>query len=172
MKKACPDCDLLVHIGHVQDGERALCPRCDAVLVRGGRSINAVFVLTLAGLILWLASMLLPILLLESNGVHQSLSLWQTAWVMLDQQEWLLALLVAMTSFVAPLLHLGAMFWLLVPIQLGKRPVLSGWVFRFLHANKGWLMLEVFFLSLLVTAVKLSDTHSFCRAGLCWHLWR
>lgn len=155
--KACPDCDLLLEVGHLREHERALCPRCDAVLVRGGRSMDAMFALTLSGLILWLASLVLPVLVLDFNGSQQALSLWQTAFAMLDQDEWLLALLVAMTTFIAPLVHLSAMLWLLLPLRFGRVPVFVGWVFRLFYANQGWVMLEVFFLSLLVTAVKLTD---------------
>jgi len=96
-------------------------------------------------------------LVLDVNGVQQSVSLWHAAIAMIDQQEWLLAMLVAMTTVVAPVLHLGAMLYLLIPVVNRKRPWAVGWVFRALHANQGWLMLEVFFLSVLVTAVKLSD---------------
>jgi paraquat-inducible protein A len=155
--KACPDCDLLVHIGHLRAGERALCPRCDAELGYGGRSLSILLSLTLSGLVLWFASMLLPILQLDSNGLKQTVSLWQAALAMLDQREFLLALLVAMTTLVAPLLQLGVMLWLLVPVLMGKRPLLVGWVFRLFHANREWMMLEVFFLGLIVTSVKLTD---------------
>lgn len=158
MQKACPDCDLLVSIAPLGHNERALCPRCDAVLVRGGRSMDSVFALTLAGIVLWCASLLQPVLIFDFNGSQQVMSLWQAAFSMFAQDQWLLALLVAMTTLVAPLLQLGTMIWLLLPIQLGRRPPLVGWVFRLLQANQGWIMLEVFFLSLLVTAVKLSDT--------------
>ena len=77
---------------------------------------------------------------------------------MLDQAEWLLALLVAMTSVIAPCLHLSILLWLLLPLRLGRKPFWVGWGFRLLYANQGWMMLEVFFLSLLVSAVKLSDS--------------
>lgn len=155
--KACPDCDLLIHVGQLREGERALCPRCDAELARGGRSTQSLFVLTLSGLILWFASLWLPVLQIDSNGLKQTVSLWEATWAMLDQDEWLLAMLVAMTTLVSPVLQLSMMIWLLVPVLLGKPPLLVGWVFRVFHANQAWLMLEVFFLGLLVTAVKLTD---------------
>lgn len=79
-----------------------MCPRCDAVLAQGGRSMDSIFALILSGLLLWVSSLVLPILTLDVNGVQQPLSLWQTAFAMLDQEAWLLAILVAMTSFVAP----------------------------------------------------------------------
>jgi len=157
MNKACPDCDLLVSIAPLGHNERALCPRCDAVLARGGRSMDSVFALTLAGIVLWFASLLQPVLIFDFNGAQQAVSLWQAAFAMLDQDQWLLALLVAMTTLIAPLLQLSTMLWLLLPVQIGRRPPFVGWVFRLMHANQGWIMLEVFFLSLLVTAVKLTD---------------
>jgi paraquat-inducible protein A len=158
MKKACPDCDLLVTMTPLKHNERALCPRCDAVLARGGRSMDAIFALILSGLLLWVSSLVLPILTLDVNGVQQPLSLWQTAFAMLDQEAWLLAILVAMTSFVAPFFHLAMLLWLFLPLRFERKPPFVGWAFRLLYANQGWMMLEVFFLSLLVTAVKLADS--------------
>lgn len=154
---ACPDCDALVSVPSVPSGARAICPRCDAVLVHRGQAHDLALHLTVAGFFLWAASLLMPVLNLDINGVSQSVSLLQASLAMLEQQEWLLAMLVAMTTVVAPAVQLGALLWLLMPIAQGRKPLAVGWVFRVFHLNQGWLMLDVFFLGLLVTAVKLSD---------------
>lgn len=162
---ACPDCDLLLALPELGRGEQLLCPRCAAVLARGGRQMTPLLALSLAGVVLWLASLLLPMLVLESGGQQQSVTLWQAPVALLAQQEWLLAMLVAMTTLVAPAVQLLIMLWLLVPVHLGRRPWGVGWMFRVLHANQVWIMLEVFFLGVLVTAVKLADMASVIPGG-------
>ena len=155
---ACPDCDLLVTLEPLQKNERAICPRCDAVLARGGRSMQNLFWLSLSGLMLWALSLLTPILSMRGQAGEYAVSLWQSPWAMLAQGEWLLAMLIGFTTVLAPALQLMLMLWLIAPVHLAlRRPWLVGWAFRLLQINRGWLMLDIFFLGLLVSAVKLSQ---------------
>lgn len=156
IRTACPDCDLLVNVPTLPKGELAYCPRCNASLTQGGFSSSALLALATTGIVFWLTSLVQPLLALEVNGVTQSVGLWQGAISMLNQGEILLTLLFAMTTMVAPILQLGIVLWLVLPLMWHKRPWALGWLFRLFRDNEQWMMLEVFFLGVLVTSVKLS----------------
>ncbi|MCH9741815.1 MAG: paraquat-inducible protein A [Proteobacteria bacterium] len=156
IRTACPDCDLLVTVPALPEGARAYCPRCGASLTQGGFSFQLLLALTITGIIFWLTSLVQPLLILEVNGVAQAVGLWQGTISMLHQGEILLTLLFAMTTIVAPMLQLGIMLWLILPLAWRKRPWALGWLFRLFRDNEQWMMLEVFFLGVLVTSVKLS----------------
>ncbi len=68
-----------------------------------------------------------------------------------------LAVLIAFTSIVAPIVYLLGMLYLLVPIRLGARPWKLGPVHRALVWLRPWSMLEVYLLGALVAVVKLAS---------------
>jgi paraquat-inducible protein A len=158
MLRACPDCDLLLEVQPLAVKETAICPRCHARIDQAEVSLSLLLSLTLVGLLLWFMSLSMPLLRLQLGGVEQSLTFTQATWVMFQEREWLLALLIGLTTILAPLLHLSGLLWLLLPITQGKVPYAVGWVFRSVLWNHTWLMLDVFFLGVLITAVKLADT--------------
>jgi paraquat-inducible protein A len=67
------------------------------------------------------------------------------------------ALAVLITSLVGPLLELLGLFYVLLPLTLGRRPWQMAWVFRWVRRLEPWSMLEVFLLGILVTASKLTS---------------
>jgi len=66
------------------------------------------------------------------------------------------AILVLVTTTLTPLLEMGAVIWLVLPLMLGRRPPAFARVFRVLQVAHPWAMVEVFLLGILVALVKLS----------------
>lgn len=156
--QACPDCDLLLDIPALADKQVAACPRCHARLTTGRKRLSWLLALNLTGLVLWFSSMVLPVLSIRTASGEVETSLWQSPLSLLDQDAIFLALLVTATTLIAPLIQLVSMLWLVLPVcWFKRRPWVLGWVFRAMHFNREWLMLEVFFISLIVTSVKLHD---------------
>lgn len=70
---ACHECDLLVTGHAVEEGQKAVCPRCGAVLFENKPdTINRTLALTIAGLFLFWPANLLPILSLNIMGLNPS----------------------------------------------------------------------------------------------------
>lgn len=154
----CHECDLLHRLVPLTPGGRAHCARCGALMYReapGG--VDRALALALAALGLFFIANLFPFIALNIEGrVEQNLvvsgvlALWRNG-----MPE--LAVLVSLTSIVFPLLTLGGLLWLLVPLRLGRRAPGSAAVMRAVNAIGPWTLLGVFLLGALIAFVKLQD---------------
>lgn len=155
----CPECDLLLRSTQAQEHARycALCPRCGALLYRGGRhGLEDALALACAALVLLVVAHAFPVVGLDIQGqriettvVGAALQVWRNGMPAVS-------LLVLATTLLMPLLELAGMIWLLLPLQLGHRPPAFAQVFRTLRAAHPWAMVEVFILGILVALVKLA----------------
>lgn len=153
----CPDCDLRLTLPPVQMGQEVICPRCSALIQTPAWQPSEVFALWLAGVLFWLASFLQPLLSIEVNGVEQGVFWYQIANILWHKDAFLLSFVIALTTLVAPFVYFVLLAWALFPRLL---PISSAWsavLWQWLSWSRAGLMLEVFFLGILVSAVKLSD---------------
>jgi paraquat-inducible protein A len=154
----CHECDLLHRLVPLAPGARAYCSRCGALMYRAAPGgVDRALALALTALGLFLIANLFPFLALNIEGrVEQNLvasgvlALWRNG-----MPE--LAVLVALTSIVFPLLMLSGLLWLLAPLKLGRRAPGSAAVVRVLNAIGPWTLLGVFLLGALIAFVKLQD---------------
>lgn len=171
---ACPDCDLLVRLRHPRRGRQANCPRCDCLLALGRHNaFTRTLAAGVAGLILYLPAVTLPVLQLEMIGqtgyhslVRGSLSLWQ-------ENHHFIALLVLLCSVVAPLLQLLLCTATALMVHSGGFPPIFPQLLKALRWAQQWSMLEVYLLGVLVAYVKMMDPGEvavdigiYCLAGL------
>lgn len=155
---ACHDCDLLVRVVALRAGASAKCTRCGAVLYREkADGIDRTLAFTLAGLVLFVIANAYPLMTFELEGRSQSNHLASGVIDLFAQGMWELAALVFLTSILAPLIYLGGMLYVLLPLRLGRRPRGLTAVFKFVQRLRAWAMLEVYTLGILVAFVKLAD---------------
>ncbi len=152
----CHDCGLFQVIGPLRPGQVAACDRCDAVLRRRRRnSLSATFALTLAGLLLLLVAAFSPLMDIRVTGQERTTSLLNLPVAFEGVDMPLLAIAVAATTLLAPLLRLG----LTVGVIGGLRTNLSAPALVFmarLRAIVGpWAMIEVFMLGVFVAFTRL-----------------
>ncbi len=119
--------------------------------------LSASLALTLAGLILFLVSNLFPFMALEFGGLQQQTTLLSGVGILVDNQQYALALLIFGTIFLFPLLELLGLLWLLSAVVSGRRLPGLKWVMHQILAVSSWNMMEVFLLAVLVTSVKLRE---------------
>lgn len=151
---ACPDCDLLQRVPGQPAGKLSRCPRCGAVLRR--RTIHGperALAFNLAALILFLPTNVFPIVGLSLSGEYVQTTLLGTVRAMYGQGMGVLAALVLATTFLAPLVQMLAMIYLLLPSRPPRR---ARPVFRALLLVRPWGMVEVFVVGTLVALVKLA----------------
>jgi paraquat-inducible protein A len=155
---ACHGCDLLlIEKPLAERGATACCPRCGCVLYRGGSgSIETVLALAVAAAILFLITNVFPILGLNIKGHRVDATLVSAAFHLWDEGMPALAVLVGITTVVAPVFELMAFFWLYLPLNFGQRPPGFAPVFLVLRSVHPWGMVEVFMLGVLVSLVKLA----------------
>ena len=154
---ACHDCDLLHRLPAVADGMRASCCRCGAALARPKRNgLERALALAVTGLVLLLLANSFPFLGFKIQGqVRETLLLTGIRQLYLQDMQGV-AVLVFITTVLAPLTQLLALVYILLPLKLNRRAPGMFQVFRWLRLIEPWSMMEVFMLGILVSVVKLA----------------
>lgn len=155
---ACHDCDLFFPVPHLQKGEKALCPRCGAlVLERKGHSLDYTLALALTSLILFVMANLNTLMEMNVGGRSESENIISGVIELYAQGYWEIAVLVFVVSILAPLLKILCLFYVLMPLKFNTRLPYATEVFRLLETLHPWAMTEVYMLGILVAIVKLAD---------------
>ncbi|WP_081741398.1 PqiA/YebS family transporter subunit [Tolumonas lignilytica] len=155
---ACHECDWLMVIPPLQAGEQAMCPRCEHKL----RALPVEarlqpLVYSIAALIMLLCSNLFPFLGMLVKGIHQDMTLYQTATTLLEEEHPALALTVYLFIQVLPATCL--LLICLIYSRLGHwrgkrlRKRYTLWLFRLIP----WCMVEVFLIGVLVSLIKIAS---------------
>jgi paraquat-inducible protein A len=154
---ACHDCDLLHRLPAVADGMTASCCRCGAALAKTKRdSVERSLALAVAGLVLLVLANSFPFLGFKIQGqVRETLLLTGIQELYLQDMR-LVAILVLITTVLAPLTQLLALIYILLPLKLNRRAPGMFQVFRRLRTIEPWSMMEVFMVGILVSVVKLA----------------
>lgn len=155
---ACHECDLLHRLGPLPQGTLARCTRCGSVLLRHRpKSLERTLALSITGLILFTLANSFPFLAMTFEGQYRQIVLLTGIKEFYNQGMPEIALLVFLTTFVSPLLHLSGLLYVLLPLKLNMLPPAVWRVFRWVRSLQPWSMLEVFMLGILVALVKLTD---------------
>ena len=145
------------------------CPRCGAVLYRVSRdALERSLALTCAALLLLLIGNLFPLVGLNIQGHHVETTVLGAARQLWRDDMPLIALVLLATTVLMPLIELGALVWLLLPLRSGRRPPGFIALFRALQLAHPWAMVEVFILGVLVSLVKLSHLADVLPGPAIW----
>jgi paraquat-inducible protein A len=152
----CEQCDAVHRKSPMHRGEVAECTRCGARLERAQRlTPNGMLAMTVAAAIMFALANLYPIVRVDVRGVSGTSTFWgavMTAW---NEDSHTIAVLAAVTVFVAPLIELLAAGYVLWPLARGRRPLHFAPAMRVLRGVRAWSMPEVFLLGAIVALVKL-----------------
>lgn len=155
---ACHDCDLLQHRQLLHPGQAAYCSRCGALLYRySGNQLDQTLALSLTSLILFILANSFPFISMEVQGLVQTISLPATIWALYQEQEWLLALCVGFMIFLAPLLKLIGLLYVLLPLKWNRSLPRTTLSYRIVALLTPWSMMEVYLIGTLVALVKLAE---------------
>lgn len=153
---ACPDCDTLLEVPRLEEGEKATCPRCRASLLsRERNSLQRTAAFALAAAFLFIVSNFFPFMILEAGFRRSEMLLWQSASGLAEQGYPYLAGAVSIFVIGAPMLVMGGLLYLIVPLHWGRRLPGAILLCRWVLAARRWNMLEVFLLGALVSLLKL-----------------
>ncbi len=155
---ACFDCDLLQRISELPPGAAARCKRCGHKLATNRPdSLEWSAALTLTAAIVFIVANLSPLMELSISGRQASTTILGGAREMWRSGEPVTAVLVAFCTVLAPAIHIGIMFTILLAAR--QSPVPS-WVGRLLIWSKWhqtWTMVEVMLLGILVALIKIAE---------------
>lgn len=155
---ACHECDWLMLVPPLQPGQQAVCPRCEHKLKSLPSDARLQpLVYSIAALIMLLCSNLFPFLGMAVKGMHQDMTLYQTATTLLEEQHPALALTVYLFMQILPAICL--LLICLIYSRLGHwqgkrvRKRYTLWLFRLIP----WCMVEVFLIGVLVSLIKIAS---------------
>jgi paraquat-inducible protein A len=97
-----------------------------------------------------------PLLTLTSAGQRTQATLWAAIVASYDQKLPLVAAGLATTLIIAPIIELGMLLYVLVPLALRTRPPGFGLLMRMMNVLRPWRLVEVFLLGVIIAIVKLS----------------
>jgi paraquat-inducible protein A len=90
------------------------------------------------------------------NGATRAATLIDATRGMFEQGHIALALLVFITTVLGPLLQIGSLLYVLIPLRGKRRAAGQNIVFRTLTQIRAWTFVEVFMLGVVVALVRLS----------------
>jgi paraquat-inducible protein A len=154
---ACIECDLIVRVGEVRGGQRAVCPRCgNLITANTADGLTRSLAFALAACVLLLVANAFPFLTLKAQGLEQLMTLPRTAVELYRDGHATLAVLVFGPIVGVPALMLGTLVALLVPVRRGRSVPWLVPAGRFLFLLSPWSMAEVFIIGVLVSLVKIA----------------
>ena len=154
---ACHECDLVHRVKPLPKKGVANCTRCGSVLYRHKpNSLERTLALSLAGLVLFVLANSFPFLALKMESQLHQTNLITGIKVLYTQDMQGLAVVVLLTTILAPLAQLLGMLYLLLPLRHDRVPPQFAPIFRLVRGLQPWSMMEVFMLGILVSAVKLA----------------
>jgi paraquat-inducible protein A len=165
---ACTQCDLLQTLPLLKSGERALCARCDHVLMaRGGADLQAPLALALTAFVLFIVANAHPLLVLELGGYRTESTLFGATLALWNEGMAPLALLVFCTTLLIPALEITGLLTLLM---LASRKALpsSHRLVRLLDRIRPWSMSSIFLLGIFVSLVKLASVATIVVGPALW----
>jgi paraquat-inducible protein A len=166
---ACPDCDALMEIASLHEGERALCPRCLTTLQTYSRNpLNRTAAFAAAAGILFLVANWFPFMTLRAGLRESQIMLWQSASGLETEGYPYLAGAVSLFILLAPALLIGGLLYLIVPLFWNRRLPGAIEICRAVFWARRWNMLEVFLLGALVSLIKLGKLASLSLGISFW----
>lgn len=150
----CPHCDLLVELPTLQDGQRAVCPRCKTALSSRQREPRwRPTSFAFSALIMLLLSMLFPFVSMSVAGIRSEITLLEIPRVMVAENYASMATLFLLFSQLVPACSMAMILLLCMraPLPDSVRRLFT----RTLFQLKSWGMAEIFLAGVLVSFVKL-----------------
>lgn len=154
----CPSCDAVYKLENLQSGRRAVCRRCDTVLIAPRRKAGLqIIVMSLSILILIVAAAVFPFLSIQSTGARNSVSVIEAALAFRDGPLILLSLATLALIFLIPLLRALLALYVILPLVRDRPPArYAARAFRLEEALRPWSMAEIFAIGCAVSLIKIS----------------
>jgi len=165
----CHDCDALLAMRELEEGEKAICPRCVNVLfTRGCNSLHRTAAFAMASAVLFVVANSYPFLTMRAGFRESQMLLWESATGLGAEGSPYLAAAVSVWIVGAPALLIGGLLYVVLPLLWERRlpgaVPLCRWV---LHARR-WNMMEIFLLGVLVSLLKLGKLATLMLGTSFW----
>jgi paraquat-inducible protein A len=158
---SCDTCGLVQAVEPLSSGMVAECSRCGSFITapRSTARLHVTAALSLAALVLYVPANIYPMMKMHLHGAYSESTVWDGIVMLMQYDQWFVAVIVFMAIMVIPLVKLAGLFSLVVTTHMGWGRRLRGrtQLYKFIDAIGPWAMLDVFLLAVLVALVKLSS---------------
>ncbi len=154
---ACPSCDLMFDVSQLKPGEVARCSRCRHFLTRYlSNELERVTALAIAALVFLIMACSFPFLAFNANGLESAMTLPETVLKLWSYDRYALAALVSAFIITIPAILLSLILLITVSLLLNRHSTWLPHLGRLIYILQEWSMVEVFFIGVLVSLVKIS----------------
>ena len=152
----CRECDALQQVSQVSSGYDATCVRCHNRLFRNPKGgIDYTLALVISALILFIVSNIYPIITLTFMGIKQHSNISHAAFIFIQSGNPVVGGVVWLSSVLIPGLLILGLLYILLAIRFQLLLPFTIPILKFLTHLIPWGMMDVFFLGILVSLVKL-----------------
>ena len=152
----CQKCYTLHEEVPIEDGSKACCSKCGAVLYRyDSRLIDRGLALSITGLVFFILANLFPLVQIEILGHGQFITIPKTILSMFQSEFYVVGLICAFLIFIFPLMIFSINMVLYGLLKLKRCEKLTKELLILLSHITPWSMTDIFFISILVALVKL-----------------
>jgi len=152
----CHECDLLIAVPALANGQKAYCPRCNYLLAANRpHALTIVFAFAVSALLFLLLSIAFPFLGFSASGQERTVTLLQSIAILVAEDlPSLAAIVFASIIFIPGAFLIGAVY---VSSALKINRSLPGTivVLRWILMLMPWSMAEIFLIGILVSFVKI-----------------
>lgn len=154
----CHECDLLVDVGCLPPGHKAICPRCGLVLSRAyANAVDRILVYSVTAALFLLLSTLFGMVQMTVQGQEREITLFETVQELFKLDETALAGFMLVVIIGLPLVFVGSTGWLATAIRLRRASSRTFDLLRMVGYLRFWNMAEIFFLGILISMVKIAS---------------
>lgn len=154
----CKKCHTVHDKVPLENKKKAFCVNCNVLLYQhDDNMLNKTFALVITAIFSLFIAFNFTIITINIQGLEQSLTLTSLFWVLDEHQEFVVGLLFLFILLLFPIVILLSMFFLLLFMKLEKGAYLTKRLLILVAHLKPWNMVDIFFISLLISMVKLFD---------------
>ena len=156
--RECPGCGLFQIVPSLAPEMRSNCGRCGTMLrITRTDPLHRCLALTAAALVLFAVLWLTMLMKVSAAGIVRETDLASGPLELVERGLWPLAIAVAFTTVLAPLIKLAGTIYVLVGLQMSTMPRNLRGVFLLARRMKVWAMLDVLLLGVFVAYTKMGD---------------
>ncbi len=151
----CHHCGLFLEKAKSDTVKKVLCPRCHSNLsITKRHNLEAVYY-AISSLFLFIILNIFPLISLNINGLILEANLYNTIFTLLEQNFFLVSVVVFFTIFLAPILNSFIIIFSYIQSNTKFKFFSQTLLHDSFHFFKTWSFIEVFIISVIVTYIKL-----------------
>ena len=152
----CQKCYTLHEEVPINDGTKACCTKCGAILYRyDNKLIDHGLALSITGIIFFILANVFPLVQIEILGHGQFITIPKTIFALFDSGFYIVGLICAFLIFIFPLMIFTINMLLFTLLKMKRGAKLTKELLILLSHITPWSMTDIFLISILVALVKL-----------------